>query len=97
MIQVGSFFPVDLYIDKILVHDTGGRFIFKTFPLHHMTPVAGGIADADKDGLVLFLGPCQCFFSPGIPVDRIVSMLEQVRTGLVDKLVGMPGVIPKVR
>ena len=37
----------NLDIDKMSVHDIRCCFVLETFPLHHMTPVAGCIPDAD--------------------------------------------------
>jgi len=48
-----------------------------------MTPMARGIANTEKDRFMLFFGTCKRFFSPGVPVDRIVGMLEQVGTSFV--------------
>ena len=50
-----------------------------------MTPVAGRITDAEEDGFVLPLGPAQCLFSPGIPVHRVMRMLQKIGTGLMDE------------
>ena len=54
-----------------------------------MAPVTCGIADRKKNGLVLLLGLLEGLFSPGIPVHRIVSMLEEIRAGLIDEVVGV--------
>jgi hypothetical protein len=40
-----------------------------------MAPVAGGVANAEKDRFILFFGPNECLLSPRIPIDWIVSML----------------------
>jgi len=45
-----------------------------------MTPVAGGIADRKKNGPVFFPGLFKSLFSPGIPVHRVVRMLEKIGT-----------------
>ena len=50
-----------------------------------MTPVAGRIPDGEKQGKVLL--PClgKSLLSPGIPVYRVMGMLEEVWTLLVDQ------------
>src|SRR5262249_9209451 len=53
MVQVGPFFPVDLDIDKMLIHEPGGRGILETFSFHHMTPMTSRISYAHQYGLVL--------------------------------------------
>jgi hypothetical protein len=45
--------------------------------------MARGIANTEKDRFMLFFGMCKRFFLPGVPVDRIVGMLEQVGTFLI--------------
>jgi|GEM_PF-1983680 hypothetical protein len=52
-----------------------------------MAPVARGVANAQKDGLILLPGELECLFAPWEPIDRIVLVLEQVWTGFVGKSV----------
>ena len=47
-----------------------------------MTPVTAGVPDRQKDRLVLFFGPLQSLWPPGIPVHGIVSMQQQIGTAL---------------
>jgi len=44
-----------------------------------VTPVTRGVADAEENGLVRFLGGAQRLFAPGPPVDRIFGMLQKIR------------------
>src|SRR5690348_1760984 len=44
--------------------------------------MAGGITDAEMDGLTLLERLLESLLAPGVPVDRIVRMLAQIRTGL---------------
>jgi len=44
-----------------------------------MAPVAGGIAYGEEDGLVFPFGFFKCLITPGIPVYRVICMLQQVR------------------
>ena len=83
-VQVGPFLPVHLDVDEILVHHGGDDVALEGLALHDVAPVAGGIADAEQDGLVLGPGPLQRLFAPGVPVDRVIGVLEQVGAGLVN-------------
>jgi hypothetical protein len=40
-----------------------------------MTPMAGGIANGKKNGLIVRLSSSKSFFTPGVPPDWIVFML----------------------
>src|SRR5207245_7689071 len=54
---------------------------------HHMTPVTGAVADAEQDRFVLLARAGQRLRAPRIPVDRILRMLQQIRTGLLREAV----------
>src|SRR5690606_32018305 len=54
-----------------------------------MAPMAGGIAYADQQWPVLSFGPLQYLLVPGLAVYRIVGVLEQVGTALVDQCIGV--------
>src|SRR5439155_14117037 len=87
IVQVGTLFTVYLYVDEMFIHQPGNVGVFKGFPLHHMTPVTGGIADGEENWLVLRLGASQGFVSPGIPVHGIVRMLLEIGARFVDEAV----------
>ncbi len=52
-----------------------------------MAPMAGGITYGQEDGPVLLLGPLEGLLPPGIPVHRIVGMLQKVRALLIRKTI----------
>ena len=52
-----------------------------------MTPVTGGIPDREEDGTVLPFRCLQGLWSPGVPVDRVRGMLEEIGTGFVDEAI----------
>jgi hypothetical protein len=52
-----------------------------------MAPVAGCIADAEEDRLVFGFGFLKGLGSPGIPLDWVVFVLEQVGGVLAGELV----------
>src|SRR5437868_5163563 len=87
MIKIGSFFPVNFDIDEILIHKFCSCFIFKTFFFHYMTPMASGIPNANQYWFILILCPLQSFFTPGIPVNGIMCMLQKVWTGFIDEMI----------
>ncbi len=50
-----------------------------------MTPVTGSITNGKEDGFIL---PCRTgkrFSPPGIPVNRVICVLEKVRTLFMDE------------
>src|SRR5258708_39595098 len=73
----------------MLVHDGGDLFVLKGFALHDMAPVAGGVADAEEDRFVLHFCLVQGFLAPRVPVYRVVCVLQQIWTRLVDEPVGV--------
>src|SRR5262245_43099271 len=52
LIQIGTLFSVDLDVDEIFIHQLCDFRVFKALMSHDMAPVAGGIADTQKNGLV---------------------------------------------
>jgi hypothetical protein len=50
--------------------------------------MAGRIANTYQNGFIFCAGFFQGFLSPWIPVYRVVSVLEQIRTATVDQSVG---------
>ena len=52
-VDVGALLAVDLDADEEVVHQAGGLLVFERLALHHVAPVAGGVADGDEDGLVV--------------------------------------------
>ena len=89
LVEVGPLFAVDLDVDEVLVHERGDVRVLEALALHDMAPVAGRVADRQEDRLVLGLRPGECLASPGIPVDRVGRVLEQVRAGLTGQAVGL--------
>ncbi len=88
-IQVGPLLAIHLDVDKEVVHQGGSFGVLKRFVLHNVAPVAGAVANREKDRLVLGARPRQRLLAPGVPVHRIVGVLEQVGRRLVDQPVGV--------
>ena len=52
-----------------------------------MTPVTGRITDGEQDNFAFGLGGLEGLGSPGVPVDRIMRVLEKIRARLGDESV----------
>ena len=77
-VHIGTFLAVDLHIDKVLVHQGGDLGILEGLVRHDVAPVAGGIADREKDRFLLSARPLKCLLTPRIPLHWITRMLKQV-------------------
>ena len=88
-VHVGTFLAVHLDRHEGVVHELGDGRILEGFPLHHVAPVAGRVADGKEDGLVFLARLGEGFLAPRIPIDGIVRVLEQVGRFLVNEAVGV--------
>jgi hypothetical protein len=52
-----------------------------------VTPVTRGVADAQQHGLVLGARFREGLFAPRVPVDRIVGVLQEIRTRFINKMI----------
>ena len=87
-VQVRPLLPVHLDVDVVLVHYAGDLVVLEGLALHDVAPVAGRVADAQQDGLVLVPGPLEGLLTPRVPVHGVVGVLEEVGAGLVYQAVG---------
>ncbi len=90
LVDVGPLLAVDLDAHEARVQCPGDLRIDEALALHDVAPVARAIADRQKDRLVLGLGLGERLGPPGIPVDRVVGVEEQVRARLLGQPVGRP-------
>ena len=81
-IDVGPLLAIHLDVDEALVHEPRRFVVLERLVLHDVAPVARGVADREQDRLVLCARPVERLLAPGVPVDRVVGVLKQVRTGL---------------
>ena len=88
-VHVRAFFAIDLDVDEVFVHECRGRAVLERLVFHHMAPMAGAVADAHNDQFILCPGFFPRFFRPRSPVHRVVGVLQEVGTGLLDECVGM--------
>ena len=86
-IDVGALLAIDLDAHEVFVHERRDGVVLERFALHDVAPVARRVADAQQDGLPLITRTREGGTAPGIPVDGIVRVLEEIGAGLVLKLV----------
>ena len=79
-IHFGVFLSVHFDADQFLVQQFGGGLVIKALPRHHVTPVAGGVANGDHHRAVPTCGLGESFGPPGEPVHALVGVGEQIRT-----------------
>src|SRR5207245_2847264 len=64
--------------------DPGGR---ESLALHHVAPVAGGVADRQEDRLPFVARPPRRLVPPWVPVDGVIEMLLEIRARLSEQVV----------
>ena len=77
-IDIGAFLAIDFDVHKLAIHDRGHLFAFEGFMRHDVAPVAGRIADREKDRFVFAARLGERFLAPRIPVDRVMRVLQKV-------------------
>jgi len=78
VVNVRSLFPVHFDRNVIAVQPFRYFFVLERLPFHDVAPVASGITDGEEDKLVLVFGSLERFFTPRIPIDRVVGVLQKV-------------------
>ena len=89
LIEVGSLLAVELDAHEQLVHDRRSFVMLEALPFHDVAPVAGAVADGQKDRHFTPTRLRERFLAPGAPCDGVVRVLQQVRAGGVDQVVGL--------
>ena len=74
---------------KVTIHDRGGLLVLERLVLHDVAPVAGRVADGEKNRFVFAARLGESFLAPGIPIDRVMGVLEKIRRLLVREAVGV--------
>jgi hypothetical protein len=87
LVDVGALLAIDFDADEVLVHDRSRLVVLEALVGHDMAPVAGRIADRQGNRLVLAGGELERPGAPGLPVDRIVLVLEQIGAGFAVEFV----------
>ena len=75
LVQVRPLFAIDLDTDEIAVQAFRDRGVLETLVGHHVAPVAGRIADREKDRLLLRAGTQKRFRAPRLPIDGVLGVL----------------------
>ena len=81
-VEVGPLLAVDLDVHEVLVHQRRRLGVLERLVLHHVAPVAGRVADREQDRPVLLARAGERLVAPGVPVDGVLGVLEQVGAGL---------------
>ena len=92
LVDVRPLLPVDLDVDEIAVHCRSDAAVLEALVGHDVAPVAGRIADGQQDRLARPRRRRKGRVGPGLPVHRIVLVLQQVGAGLGAEGVGGGGV-----
>ena len=93
VIDVGALLAIDLDAHEVAVHHGGGVGVLERLALHHVTPVAGGVADGQQNRLVFRLGARESLLAPRIPIDGVVRVLKQVRARLAGQAIFADGLV----
>ena len=88
LVKVRALLAVDLDRNEVAVEDLRHRLVLEGLVFHYVAPVAGGVADAQEDQLVLATGELQGLLAPGKPLHGVLGVLKQVRAGFARKPVG---------
>ena len=76
LVEVGPFLAIDFDVDEVRVHRGGDFGVLEAFMLHHVAPVAGAVANGEKDRPVELAGLLQRLLAPGMPIDGIIGVLQ---------------------
>ena len=94
LVDVGAFFPIDLHADESAVEELGDAGTLEGLPLHHVTPVAGRVADGEEDRSIELASARERLVPPRVPVDRVAGVLAEVGTRLENQAVELvPSVV----
>ena len=83
LIHIRTLFAVHFHTDEVLIHQLGNIVTLKTLMRHHMTPVAGRIADRNQQWLTRGFGSGEGLFAPWIPIHWVVGMLFEIKAILL--------------
>ena len=87
-IHIRPLLAIHLHRHEPAIQNRGQFIALKRLALHDVAPVASGIADRQKNGLVFGTRFFERRLAPRIPVHRIVGVLLQVGTFLADQMIG---------
>ena len=93
-VDVGALFAIDLDADVVTVQVAGDLLVLERLDLHHVAPVAGGVTDRHEERQAPAAGLGERLVAPGVPVDGIVGVLQEIGAGFEDEPVGVSGRVP---
>ena len=82
-IDIRPLLAIDFDVYELAIHDRRHLLAFERLVRHDVAPVAGRIADGEKDRFVFAARLGKCFLAPRKPIDRIVRVLQKIRRFLV--------------
>ena len=85
LINIRPLLAIDLNRHIKLIEYLRHGLGLERFAFHYVTPVAGGVPDRQEDRLAFLLGLGESRRRPGVPVNRVPRMLQEIRTLLVNK------------
>ncbi len=86
-VDVGPLLAVHFDADEAVIHRRGHLVVLERLMCHHVTPVAGRVADREQDRRIASRGVGQCCGRPLLPVHRVVGVLAKVGAGGPSELV----------
>ena len=87
LVDIRPFFAIDFDGDAAAPERRRDFGIFEGFVFHDMAPVTGGVADGQENRLVGGTGGGKGLLSPGVPVDGVFGVLQQIGAGSKDQAV----------
>ena len=78
LVHVRPLLAVHLDADEVGVQEAGDLGALEGFAFHDVAPMAGRVTDAQEDRPVLLARAGERFLAPGIPVHRVILVLEQI-------------------
>ena len=88
LVDIGTLFAIHLDGDETVVERCRYGVIFERLVCHDVAPMAGGIADGQKNRLILATRFVESRISPRIPVHRVVGMLQKIGALFLSKAIG---------
>jgi hypothetical protein len=97
-VDIRTHLAIHLDGHEVLIQDPGDLRLVEGLVFHDVAPVAGGVADAEEDRTVQLLRLLEGFFTPRVPVHRVVSVLLEVGAGFQQQAIGVQrrAVLPAV-
>ena len=83
-VYIRALLAIHLDGNEQFIHQASGLLVLERFMLHHVTPVARGVAYGDQHGFVLGCCLLESLRAPRIPIHGVLGVLKQIRRRFVD-------------